>query len=316
MSGMLPTRSSDTRRVTSPGAYCEGNARTTGSSPAAVMRHRWSPRESATGGLGSHPEAPPCGVRRAVQLHLDGRAGRRRLHGDQPRHLGKELLELWIRGEHRLHLLGQRHRLRVLVEIHELRHSRQGDVACPAHLRFPTGVERAKDDDGREREHAGGDQPCTPHRMSSRGEQGFPDLGRAAEAALGLTGQTAEDDLAPSPIQARKHNVRRDWRLVDSPGRGGQRGVPGERELPGHHLVHHDPERVEIRGWSDGAAGHLFRCHVLRRADHPAAPVSAGSVPLSSGRAMPKSVITARVELEFLRAPALDQEELLLLKSR
>ena len=45
---------------------------------------------------------------------------------------------------------------------------------------------------------------------------------------------------------------------------GGRRAI--ERTMAGHHLVEHDPEAEDIRGWRDLAAADLFRRHVVEGA--------------------------------------------------
>ena len=93
-------------------------------------------------------------------------------------------------------------------------------------------------------------------------------LQRPAETSLRLARQAADD--------GRAQRLSRPGTSIS--GRGGSslsrraaetRGVSaGEGQLPGHHLVEHDAQGVDVRGSRHRAASHLLRGHVLRRPEN------------------------------------------------
>jgi hypothetical protein len=87
------------------------------------------------------------------------------------------------------------------------------------------------------------------------------------ETVRPLARQAAQDGRFPGPIEIGDEPPRR-RRVFVQPLQGGvERRRAGKGELAGHHLVHHQPQRVEVGLRRRRLAPHLLGRHVGRRAD-------------------------------------------------
>ncbi len=91
------------------------------------------------------------------------------------------------------------------------------------------------------------------------------DFTRTGEAFLRATCETPQNRRFPKRIHVRDMDTRTRRRLVQAFDRHLQRGLPHKGQRPGHHLVKHDAERVDIRGGRDRTALNLLGGHVSRR---------------------------------------------------
>ena len=218
----------------------------------------------------------PRGVGRPVGFHLDGRPRRTGLHVVEAGELGQELAQPRVVGKGLLHLLGEGHRLGVLVELHQLDELGERHVAGPADPPLAADVDRAQGHGGGDHHRASRQQADAPHRMWWWSDERRTDVGRAPDPALRLPRQATDDEVAPAPIEARTHGVRRPGSLVETFRRRSQGRLSGEGQLAGEHLVHDHAQRVDVGGRGHAAAGDLLGGHVFRGPDHPRGPGEPG----------------------------------------
>jgi hypothetical protein len=86
----------------------------------------------------------------------------------------------------------------------------------------------------------------------------------------GALPEAARDDALQRRREVRPHGRHRPRLLEGDRVERVERVRARERELAGHHLVDHDPEREDVAAAVDRLAARLLRAHVAQRPEHEA----------------------------------------------
>ena len=102
-------------------------------------------------------------------------------------------------------------------------------------------------------------------RLDAASFQRRDDFIRTGEAFVRLACETPQNRRLPKRVEVRSADTGARRRLMKALDRRLDRRVPHKGQRPGHHLIQHDTERVDIGGGCNRATFDLFGGHVSRR---------------------------------------------------